>query len=116
MNQEKMGQFIAKLRKEKELTQYDLSELIPVSRDAVSKWECGKRCPEPDCLIKLSEIFDITINELLYGERTTKDNSDDINEVSVKLYDERNKKQKILKVLIVVILLLIFSFMLKNLT
>lgn len=111
MDQEKMGQFIAKLRKEKELTQYDLSELIPVSRDAVSKWECGKRCPEPDCLIKLSEIFDITINELLYGERTTKDNSDDINEVSVKLYDERNKKQKILKVLIVVILLLIFSFL-----
>ena len=104
MDQEKMGLFIAQLRKEKNLSQYDLAELIPITRDAVSKWERGKRCPEPECLIKLSEIFDVSINELLYGERTTKINSDNIDEVPIKLYDERNKKQKTLKILIGIIL------------
>ena len=111
MDQEKMGLFIAQLRKEKNLSQYDLAELIPITRDAVSKWERGKRCPEPECLIKLSEIFDVSINELLYGERTTKINSDNIDEVPIKLYDERNKKQKTLKILIGIILFLILSFL-----
>ena len=63
MNQDKMGKFIASLRKEKGITQYDLAEMIPVSRDAVSKWERGKRCPDPQVLVKLSEIFNVTINE-----------------------------------------------------
>lgn len=111
MNQEKMGLFIAELRKEKNMSQYDLAELIPISRDAVSKWERGKRCPEPDCLIKLSEIFDVSINEVLYGERTTKSNRDNIEEISIKLYNERNKKQKTLKILVCIILLLILSFL-----
>lgn len=111
MDQEKMGLFIATLRKEKGLSQYELAELIPITRDAVSKWERGKRCPDPECLIKLSEIFDVSINELLYGERTTKNNSDNIEEVPIKLYDERNKKQKSLKILISIMLLLILSFL-----
>lgn len=111
MNQEKMGLFIAKLRKEKNMSQYDLAEVIPISRDAVSKWERGKRCPEPDCLIKLSEIFNVSINELLFGEKATDNNNDIVNEVSIKLYEERNKKQKALKSLVGVILLLIFSFL-----
>ncbi len=111
MNQEKMGLFIAELRKEKNMSQYKLAELIPISRDAVSKWERGKRCPEPDCLIKLSEIFEVSINEVLYGERTTKVNKDDIEEVPIKLYNERNKKQKTLKILVSIILLLVLSFL-----
>lgn len=111
MNQEKMGLFIAKLRKENNMTQYDLAEIIPISRDAVSKWERGKRCPEPECLVKLSEVFNVTINELLYGEKATDNNNDIVNEVSIKLYEERHKKQKALKALVAVILLLIFSFL-----
>ena len=111
MNQDKMGTFIAQLRKEKNMSQYDLAEHIHISRDAVSKWERGKRCPEPDCLIKLSEIFNVSINELLYGEKTSKNNIDGIEEIPIKLYDERNRKQKTLKLLIWVLFLLIFCFL-----
>ena len=82
MNQEKIGNFILNLRKEKNLSQYQLAEMIPISREAVSKWERGKRCPDPQSLIKLSEIFNVTINELLYGERTNKSNSNKIEDVS----------------------------------
>lgn len=114
MDQEKMGKFIAELRKEKGLTQYTLADLIPISRDAVSKWEQGKRCPDTLCLVKLSEIFDVSINEILYGERENKTNSEEINEVSVKLYEERNKVQKKYKKFIVIsavlFTLLIISF------
>lgn len=111
MNQEKMGKFISELRKTKGLTQYEFAELIPISRDAVSKWEQGKRCPEPECLVKLSEIFDISINELLFGEKQTKNNRNDIADVSIKLYEDRNKKQKKLKILISVIIVLIVCFL-----
>ena len=111
MNQEKMGKFIASLRKEKGITQYDLAEMIPVSREAVSKWERGKRCPDPQSLIKLSEIFDITINELLYGARQTKNNSPEIKDISIKLYENVNKKTKLLKIFIFIIISLIILFL-----
>ena len=85
MNQEKMGKFIASLRKEKEMTQYELAEKIPISRDAVSKWESGKRCPDPQILVRLSEIFNVTINELLYGEKTSNRNITEVEDVSLNL-------------------------------
>ena len=111
MNQEKMGQFIASLRKEKNLTQYELADLLHISREAISKWENGRSCPDPQVLIKLSEIFNVTINELLYGEKSTKDNTQKINDISLELYKDKNKKRKIIKGLIICLTILILSFL-----
>ena len=55
--------------------------------------------------------MNVSINELLYGEKTSKNNIDGIEEIPIKLYDERNRKQKTLKLLIWVLFLLIFCFL-----
>lgn len=74
MNQEVIGSFIAKCRKEKGLTQMQLSEKLNIINRAVSKWETGKSLPDISVMPELCEIFDITVNELLSGERIDKEN------------------------------------------
>lgn len=53
------------LRKEKGLSQEQLAELLNVSRQSVSKWECGQTYPETDKLIILSDLFEITLDDLI---------------------------------------------------
>lgn len=72
MNQEKVGKFIAKCRKEKNITQVQLATMLGVSDRAVSKWETGKSMPDLSLLIPLSEILGISVNDLLNGEFTDK--------------------------------------------
>lgn len=69
MNQEKTGKFIAKLRKEKGLTQSQLAEQFGISNKAVSKWENGKCLPDASIMIDLCNLLGITVNELLSGEK-----------------------------------------------
>ena len=69
MDPKTTGQFIAALRKEKNLTQKQLSEKMNVSDKAVSRWETGKGYPDIESLMSLSEEFLVSINELLYGKR-----------------------------------------------
>lgn len=110
MKLEKIGNFICTLRKEKNLTQIDLSKLIHVSRQAISKWERGKSLPEIECLYSLSEIFEVSVNELLLGERYNEDNRKKIDEVSLNLYKENIviKKKKFLLLVILMIILILF--------
>lgn len=63
------GKFIAKLRKEKNLTQIQLAEKLQVTNKAVSKWETGNGYPDIDSLLALSKVFDVSVNELLSGKR-----------------------------------------------
>ena len=69
MNMQKIGNFILQLRQEKNLSQSDLANLIPVTRQAVSRWEKGQSIPDSSTLFIISKIFDVSINELLNGER-----------------------------------------------
>lgn len=69
MDNEKMGQLIAELRKSKQMTQKDLAAGLNVTDKAVSKWERGLSCPDISLLPSLSEILGVTIGELLGGER-----------------------------------------------
>ena len=69
MDQVKIGQFIAGLRREMDLTQRELAEKLNVSDKTVSKWECGNGLPEVSLMLPLCEILGITVNELLSGER-----------------------------------------------
>ena len=57
MDQEKVGRIIRTFRKDKGMTQLELSELLGVTDRAVSKWERGLGCPDVSFLPKLSEIF-----------------------------------------------------------
>ena len=74
MNQIETGKFIAERRKEKSLTQEQLAEKLGVSGKAVSKWERGKTKPNKASLERLSDIFNVSVEELLIGKRISKNN------------------------------------------
>lgn len=69
MNQERIGKFIAECRKAKSLTQEQLAENLGVSINAVSKWERGICLMDMSLLKPLSNLLDISINEILAGEK-----------------------------------------------
>lgn len=69
MDAAKTGALIAQIRREKELTQRDLSETLHVSVQAVSKWERGLSCPDIGLLEPLAETLGLTVTELLSGQR-----------------------------------------------
>lgn len=64
-----MGSFLINLRKEHNLTQSDLSEVLNLSPQAISKWESGDSIPDIDTLEKLSKFYNISIEEIINGER-----------------------------------------------
>ena len=68
MNQEKIGAFIARRRKEKKLTQAKLASYLGITDRAVSKWERGKGLPDPVYMLELCRLLDISVNELLTGD------------------------------------------------
>ncbi len=68
MDQEKIGKFIAKQRKSKELTQEELAEKLGITKNAVSKWERGLCLMDMSLLKPLSEILDVSVNDILAGE------------------------------------------------
>ena len=72
MDQIKIGNFISSLRKEKQMTQKELADLLHVSDRAISKWENGRGLPELSLLQPLCEALDVSINELLNGEKMIK--------------------------------------------
>ena len=69
MNQEKIGKFIAELRKEKNMTQQELADKLGVTDRAISHWENGRRLPDYSLLKDLCDILSISINELFLGEK-----------------------------------------------
>jgi len=69
MNNEKIGNFIKILRKEKNLTQKQLADQLNITDRAISRWERGVGCPDISLLEDLAKILDITVLELLKGER-----------------------------------------------
>ena len=69
MDQIKTGKFFATLRKEKDLTQEQLGEKLGVTNKTISRWENGNYMPDIEMLSLLSKEFDVSINELISGER-----------------------------------------------
>ena len=73
MNPSKIGKFISELRKERNMTQQDLGDLLGINGKSVSKWERGINCPDISILKEIAGIFDISVEELLDGERKQKE-------------------------------------------
>lgn len=69
MDQSKTGKFIAQERRAQNLTQRQLADKLAISDKTVSKWECGKGLPEVSLMLPLCEILQITVNDLLSGEK-----------------------------------------------
>ena len=69
MDMQKIGAFLAELRKEKNLTQDELGEQIGVTNKTVSRWENGNYLPPVEMLQILSKFYNVSINEILNGER-----------------------------------------------
>ncbi len=69
MDQKKIGAFLKELRKEKGLTQEQLSELLHVTGRSVSRWETGSNMPDLSILVELSEFYGVELRELIDGER-----------------------------------------------
>ena len=93
MNQTEIGKFIAKCRKEKKLTQAQLAEKLNITDRAVSKWETGKSMPDSSIMLELCKILEITVNELLSGEKVEIENYEkkvDENLIALKRKDENN--------------------------
>lgn len=97
MNFEKIGAFIKELRSENNLSQNDIAKELNIGRENISKWENGKALPDASNLILLSDVFNVTVDELLLGEHLTKYNKKDVENLYLQLYEERNIDYKKLK-------------------
>lgn len=71
MDQQKIGGFISRCRKEKGLTQAQLAETLNVSDKSISRWENGKTMPDLSLYEPLCQALDIQISELLYARKMT---------------------------------------------
>ena len=111
MNIEKMAEFLKCLREDKGLTQDQLGDMLNVSRSLVSKWEHASKIPAVDCLMSLSKIYDITIDEIIYGERKNTKNAKDIESLSATIMNESKKKIDLAHKSIIIVTL-VLSFLL----
>lgn len=113
MNQEKIGKFIQERRKLKKLTQVELAEKLGVSNRTISKWENGNCMPDYSIFNALCKELDISINELLSGEKLNEDNyQNKLEENFVKTIDYNNKKQnKKVRTLIIFSLLVVIIYL-----
>lgn len=111
MNQEKIGEFIQKLRKDKNLTQEELARKLNITKNAISKWERGISLMDISLLKPLSEILGVSITELLNGERIEEDNikskSDEVVNNTIILSNNKIKKSKFKSILLTTICIII---------
>ena len=99
MDQRKIGEFLKRLRSEKELTQEQLAEKIGVSNRTVSRWETGNNLPDISILIQLSEFYDIDIREIIDGERKSESVNAEMKDTLEKVaqYTEYEKEMIIMR-------------------
>ena len=122
MNQQKIGKFIYERRKLKKITQSELAEKLGVTDRTISNWENGKNMPDLSLFKPLCNELDITINELLSGEKiNNKEYPKKLEENIINTIDyidkkniQSNDKKNIFFLLIGVIGILLTQFIIKN--
>ena len=87
MDQKKIGSFLRELRKEQRITQEDLAEKLNVSSRTTSRWETGSNMPDISLLIEIADFFDVSIPEIINGERKSEKMDEEVKEVAEKLSD-----------------------------
>lgn len=96
MDQGKIGKFIGELRREKKIKQSDLADLLGVTSKTVSRWETGKYMPDLSLFTSISDIFNISLNELISGERITGKKNENSIEIEAKFEIEKSKYEQLI--------------------
>ena len=87
MDQKQIGSFLKELRKEKNITQEQLAEQLNVSGRTVSRWETGNNMPDISLLVEISELYDVSISEIINGERKSENMNEEVKEVAKSMSD-----------------------------
>lgn len=112
MDQSKIGRFIASCRKEKDLTQAQLAEKLNITDRAVSKWENGRCLPDSSIMIELCDLLDISVNELLSGEKVEPEHvpqAAEKNLIALKKKDEKETSKSRGLIAAILVLIIVFS-------
>lgn len=111
MDMQKIGGFLAELRKGKDLTQDELGERLGVTNKTVSRWENGNYLPPVEILQMLSTLYEVSMHELLSGERLDaanyKINAEEY--VTADLLKKRKETKKRLALSLIVACITVFS-------
>ncbi|SEW34020.1 Transcriptional regulator, contains XRE-family HTH domain [Ruminococcaceae bacterium KH2T8] len=98
MDQIMIGKFLKELRKEKNITQEQLADKLNVSGRTVSRWETGNNMPDISILVEMAELFDVSIPEIINGERKSEKMDDEIKNVAQSMSDyATTEKETLLK-------------------
>ncbi len=124
MNLDKIGKFIAESRKNKKITQQELAEKLGVSDRTIGNWENGRNMPDLSLLKPLCDELDITLNDLISGEKISqKEYKEKFEENIVNTIDYSNKKVKRIKfvclfisIIVSLILLILISLFVIDVT
>ena len=117
MDNNKIGKFIASLRKEKNLTQQELGDKLFVTDKAVSKWERGLSLPDISLLNKLAEILDVEVIDIIEGKKgaTKKINiEEEIEKIKDELKKQNKKRTKKIILCIIVLIFIIMYLIFRN--
>lgn len=95
-----LGERIYRLRTEKNLSQGDLAEMLAVSRQSISKWENNSATPDLEKIVKLSEIFGISLDELVKGENISYSNQNVMVSTAGKTNDIGSSQRKIVGIIL----------------
>ncbi len=113
MNKSKVGSFIAEQRKLRSLTQKQFADMVGVTDKAVSRWETGKSYPDTETLEKISEVFEVSISDILSGEIAKPENkveAADKNIIDAILLNQKaTKKWKFAFICIIVLGVFLFG-------
>ena len=114
MDTKMIGSFLKELRKENNMTQEQLGERIGVTNKTVSRWETGNYMPPVESLILLSDIYGISINEILAGKRMEMDElkevaDENVTKVLGELEDDYKKFEKRMIVILIINAILAIS-------
>ncbi len=98
MDQIKVGSFLKDLRREKGITQEQLAEQLGVSGRTISRWETGNNMPDISLLVEIAEYFDVSIPEIIKGERKSEDMKEEAKEVAETMSDyAKTEKEQLVK-------------------
>lgn len=97
-----IGNKIKEARRKKEMTQQELSDLLNISRSAISNWEVGRNYPDLDIIVQLSDILEISLNTLLREDEIM------VKEIS-KEQKKNLKRKKLLRIIIPLCIISLFT-------
>ncbi len=104
----KIGAFLKELRMERNLTQEKLAEQLNVSNRTISRWETGRNMPDISMLVEIAEFYDVSIPEIINGERMNQPMNQETKETAAKMaeyshHEQRNGKHRIMGYLLFVV-------------